>query len=59
MFEEDNTRISQSGRLASSALQVYVILQKQLLISAPYVTKVVDISMPTAYVAIQHLRRWE
>jgi len=57
LFDEDIQKINHSGRLAASALQVFSILQKQFIISAPYISKTAGISLPTAYKSIHHLEK--
>ncbi len=57
LFDEDTQKINQSGRLAASALQVFSILQKRLIISAPYISQATGSSLPTVYKSIHHLEK--
>jgi len=59
LFDTDTQQINQSDRSMTSALIVYLILQKNLAISGPYVSTVSGMSLPTAYKAIQSLERMQ
>jgi Fic family protein len=56
LFEKDRTRIQGLGRAAGSALQVYEVLRRRIVVSIPGVAKDADITWPTAKAALERLR---
>jgi Fic family protein len=55
LFTTDRTRIEALGRPAASALRVYDLLQRRVVLSIPKAAKQLTISQPTVSTAIDHL----
>jgi len=56
LFEKDRTRIQGLGRAAGSALKVYDVLRRRIVVSIPGVAKEVGVTWPTAKAALERLR---
>jgi Fic family protein len=56
LFEQDRSRIQTLGRSAGSALQVYDVLRRRIVVSIPGVAKEAGITWPTAKAALERLR---
>jgi len=56
LFEKDMTRIQGLGRAAGSALKVYDVLRRRIVVSIPGVAKEVGVTWPTAKAALERLR---
>ena len=56
LFDRDRTRIQALGRAAGSALQVYDILRRRIVVSIPGVAKEAGVTWPTAKAALERLR---
>jgi Fic family protein len=56
LFDQDRTRIQALGRAASSALQVYDVLRRRIVVSIPGVAKESGVTWPTAKAALERLR---
>jgi Fic family protein len=56
LFDRDRTRIQTLGRAAGSALQVYDVLRRRIVVSIPGVAKQVGVTWPTAKAALERLR---
>jgi Fic family protein len=59
LFEKDRNRIQGVGRAAGSALRVYDVLRRRIIVSIPGVAKEAEMTWPTAKAALdrlQHLR---
>jgi len=55
-FDRDRARIQTLGRAAGSALQVYEVLRRRIVVSIPGVAKDAGITWPTAKAALERLR---
>jgi Fic family protein len=56
LFEKDRARIQGLGRAAGSALRVYDVLRRRIVVSIPGVAKEADVTWPTAKAALERLR---
>jgi Fic family protein len=56
LFERDRSRIQTLGRSAGSALQVYDVLRRRIVVSIPGVAKEAGVTWPTAKAALERLR---
>jgi Fic family protein len=56
LFEQDRSRIQTLGRSAGSALQVYDVLRRRIVVSIPGVAKEAGVTWPTAKAALERLR---
>ena len=56
LFDKDRKRILSLGRAAGSALQVYDVLRRKIVVSIPGVAKQAGITWPTAKAALERLR---
>jgi Fic family protein len=56
LFDQDRSRIQTLGRSAASALQVYDVLRRRIVVSIPGVAKEAGITWPTAKAALERLR---
>jgi Fic family protein len=56
LFEKDRTRIQALGRGARSALRVYDVLRRRIVVSIPGVAKEAEVTWPTAKAALERLR---
>jgi Fic family protein len=56
LFEKDRARIQGLGRAAGSALRVFDVLQRRIVVSIPGVAKEADVTWPTAKAALERLR---
>jgi Fic family protein len=56
LFEQDRSRIQTLGRSAGSALQLYDVLRRRIVVSIPGVAKEAGITWPTAKAALERLR---
>jgi Fic family protein len=56
LFDRDRIRIQALGRAAGSALQVYDVLRRRIVVSIPGVAKEADVTWPTAKAALERLR---
>lgn len=56
LFDQDRTRILALGRAAGSALQVYDVLRRRIVVSIPGVAKEAGVTWPTAKAALERLR---
>ena len=56
LFEQDRSRIQTLGRSAGSALQVYDVLRRRIVVSIPGVAREADVTWPTAKAALERLR---
>jgi Fic family protein len=56
LFEKDRARIQGLGRAAGSALRVYDVLRRRIVVSIPGAAKDADVTWPTAKAALERLR---
>lgn len=56
LFDRDRARIQPLGRAAGSALQVYDVLRRRVVVSIPGVAKEAGVTWPTAKAALERLR---
>jgi Fic family protein len=56
LFDRDRSRIQDLGRAAGSALQVYDVLRRRIVVSIPGVAKEAGVTWPTANAALERLR---
>lgn len=56
VFDRDRTRIQTLGRAAGSALQVYDVLRRRIVVSIPGVAREAGVTWPTAKAALERLR---
>jgi Fic family protein len=56
IFDRDRARIQTLGRAAGSALQVYEVLRRRIVVSIPGVAKEAGVTWPTAKAALERLR---
>jgi Fic family protein len=56
LFDQDRSRIQTLGRSAGSALQVYDVLRRRIVVSIPGVAKEAGVTWPTAKAALERLR---
>jgi len=56
LFEQDRSRIQALGRSAGSALQVYDVLRRRIVVSIPGMAKEAGVTWPTAKAALERLR---
>lgn len=56
LFDRDRARIQALGRAAGSALQVYEVLRRRIVVSIPGVAKEAGVTWPTAKAALERLR---
>jgi Fic family protein len=56
LFDRDRARIQTLGRAAGSALQVYEVLRRRIVVSIPGVAKEAGVTWPTAKAALERLR---
>ena len=56
LFDRDRARIQALGRAAGSALQVYDVLRRRVVVSIPGVAKEAHVTWPTAKAALERLR---
>lgn len=56
LSEQDRIRIQALGRAAGSALQVYEVLRRRIVVSIPGVAREAGITWPTAKAALERLR---
>jgi Fic family protein len=56
IFDRDRARIQALGRAAGSALQVYEVLRRRIVVSIPGVAKEAGVTWPTAKAALERLR---
>lgn len=56
LFERDRARIQRLGRATGSALQVYDVLRRRIVISIPGVAKEARVTWPTAKAALERLQ---
>jgi Fic family protein len=56
LFEQDRSRIQSLGRSAGSALQVYDVLRRRIVVSIPGVATEARVTWPTAKAALERLR---
>jgi Fic family protein len=56
LFEQDRSRIQALGRSAGSALRVYDVLRRRIVVSIPGVAKEAGVTWPTAKAALERLR---
>ncbi len=55
LFDRDRTRIQALGRAAGSALQVYDVLRRRIVVTMPGVAKEAGVTWPTAKAALERL----
>ncbi len=55
LFEKDRARIQGLGRAAGSALRVYDVLRRKIVVSIPGLAKEVGVTWPTAKAALERL----
>lgn len=56
LFEKDRTRIQGLGRAAGSALRVYNVLRRRIVVSIPGVAEEAGVTWPTAKAALERLQ---
>jgi Fic family protein len=56
LFEKDRARIQELGRAAGSALQVFEVLRRRIVVSIPGLAKEARVTWPTAKAALERLR---
>lgn len=56
LFEKDRARIQALGRAAGSALRVYDVLRRRIVVSIPGMAKQANVTWPTAKAALERLR---
>jgi Fic family protein len=56
LFEQDRSRIRTLGRAAGSALQVYDVLRRRIVVSIPGLAREAGVTWPTAKAALERLR---
>lgn len=56
LFDRDRARLQTLGRAAGSALEVYEVLRRRIVVSIPGVAKEAGITWPTAKAALERLR---
>jgi Fic family protein len=59
LFDRDRTRIQTLGRATGSALQVYDVLRRRIVVSIPGVAREAGVTWPTAKAALERLRTLE
>lgn len=56
LFDRDRTRIQALGRAATSALRVYDVLRRRIVVSIPGAAKEADVTWPTAKASLERLQ---
>ena len=56
LFEKDRARIQKLGRAAATALQVFEVLRRRIVVSIPGLAKEARVTWPTAKAALERLR---